>query len=188
MQKIDRIEIKPYDPNWPNAFEKEAALIRQALGDNCLTIHHIGSTAVPGLAAKPIIDMIPVVKDIAEVDNYNAVMEVLGYKAMGEYGIPLRRYFQKGLLHRTHNIHVFEQNNPEIELNILFRDHLRKNPNARDEYALLKYKLIAEESSHQKNDSIYRGYTLGKHDFIQSILNQSGFNKHRFALCAYVYF
>ena len=104
---------------------------------------------------------------------------------MGEYGIPLCRYFQKGLENRIHNIHVFEENDPEIELNILFRDHLRENPSARDEYALLKYKLIAEKSYHQKNHSIYRGYTLGKHDFIQSILNQSGWVKHRFVLCTH---
>ena len=67
----------------------------------------------------------------------------------------------------------------------MFRDHLRENPSARDEYALLKHKLIAEESSHQKNDSIYRGYTLGKHDFIQNILQKSGFKKHRFVLCTH---
>ena len=71
------------------------------------------------------------------------------------------------------------------ELNILFRDHLRKTRDARDEYALLKYKLIAEESSHEKNNSIYRGYTLSKHDFIQNILDQAGFNKHRFVLCTH---
>lgn len=81
------------------------------------------------------------------------------------------------------NLHVFEENDPEIELNILFRDYLHDNHSARDEYELLKYKLIAEESSHEKNGSIYRGYTLGKHDFIQKILNKSGFNKYRFVLC-----
>jgi GrpB-like predicted nucleotidyltransferase (UPF0157 family)/aminoglycoside phosphotransferase (APT) family kinase protein len=182
MQKIDRVEIKPYDPNWPNAFEKEAALIRQALGDNCIAILHVGSTSVPGLAAKPKIDIIAVVRNLF-LDK--SQLEAIGYKYRGGFNIPLRRSFTIRTADRNINLHVFEENDPEIELNILFRDHLRGNPSARDEYELLKYKLIAEDSNHEKNDSIYRGYTLGKHDFIQSILNQSGFNKHRFVLCTH---
>ncbi|CZP95420.1 dephospho-CoA kinase/protein folding accessory domain-containing protein [Legionella pneumophila] len=182
MQKIDRIEIKPYDPNWPNAFEKEAALIKKALADNCVAIHHVGSTSVPSLAAKPKIDIIAVVRNLFFDKSQ---LEAIGYKYRGGFNIPLRRSFTIRTADRNINLHVFEENDPEIELNILFRDHLRESPSARDEYALLKYKLIAEESSHEKNDSIYRGYTLGKHDFIQRILNQSSFNKRRFVLCTH---
>ncbi len=182
MQKIDRVEIKPYDRNWPHIFEKEALLIRQALGDNCIAIHHVGSTSVPGLAAKPKIDIIVVVRNLFFDKSQ---LEAVGYKYRGGFNIPLRRSFTIRTAERNINLHIFEENDPEIELNILFRDHLRENPSARDKYALLKYKLIAEESSHQKNASIYRGYTLGKHDFIQSILNQSGFKKHRFVLCTH---
>lgn len=182
MQKIDRVEIKPYDRNWPHIFEKEALLIRQALGDNCIAIHHVGSTSVPGLAAKPKIDIIAVVRNLFFDKSQ---LEAVGYKYRGGFNIPLRRSFTIRTAERNINLHVFEENDPEIELNILFRDHLRENPSARDEYALLKHKLIAEESSHQKNDSIYRGYTLGKHDFIQNILQKSGFKKHRFVLCTH---
>ena len=182
MQKIDRVEIKPYDPNWPHIFEKESLLILQALGDNCIAIHHVGSTSVPGLAAKPKIDIIAVVRNLFFDKSQ---LEAIGYKYRGGFNIPLRRSFTIRTAERNINLHVFEENDPEIELNILFRDYLRKNPSARDEYELLKYKLIAEDSNHEKNDSIYRGYALGKHDFIQSILNQSGFNKHRFVLCTH---
>lgn len=182
MQKIDRVEIKPYDPNWPHIFEKEAPLIRQALRDNCIAIHHVGSTSVPGLAAKPKIDIIAVVRNLF-FDKLQ--LEAVGYKYRGGFNIPLRRSFTIRTADKNINLHVFEENDPEIELNILFRDHLRENPSARDEYALLKYKLIAEESSHQKNNSIYKGYTLGKHDFIQNILKKSGFNKYRFMLCTH---
>ncbi|KJV88086.1 GNAT family N-acetyltransferase [Orientia tsutsugamushi] len=182
MQKIDRVEIKPYDPNWPHIFEKEAPLIRQALRDNCIAIHHVGSTSVPGLAAKPKIDIIAVVRNLF-FDKLQ--LEAVGYKYRGGFNIPLRRSFTIRTADKNINLHVFEENDPEIELNILFRDHLRENPSARDEYALLKYKLIAEESSHQKNNSIYKGYTLGKHDFIQNILKKSGFNKYRFVLCTH---
>ena len=182
MQKIDRVEITPYDPNWPHIFEKEALLISQALGDNCIAIHHVGSTSVPGLAAKPKIDIIAVVRNLFFDKSQ---LEAIGYKYRGGFNIPLRRSFTIRTADRNINLHVFEENDPEIELNILFRDHLRKNPSARDEYELLKYKLIAEDSNHGKNDSVYRGYTLGKHDFIQNILKKSGFSKYRFVLCTH---
>jgi GrpB-like predicted nucleotidyltransferase (UPF0157 family) len=153
------IEVVPYDPNWPHIYEKEAALIRQALGGNCLAIHHIGSTSVPGLAAKPKIDIIAVVRNLFFDKSQ---IEAIGYKYRGGFNIPLRRSFTIRTADRNINLHVFEENDPEIELNILFRDRLRENPSARDEYALLKYKLIAEESSHEKNEFIYRGYTLAR--------------------------
>ncbi|NBO24849.1 MAG: hypothetical protein EBU93_06430, partial [Chlamydiae bacterium] len=146
MKKIDRVEIKPYDPNWPHIFEKEAALIRQAMADNCIAIHHVGSTSVQDLAAKPKIDIIAVVKDLFFDKSQ---LETIGYRYRGGFNIPLRRSFTIRTADRNINLHVFEENDPEIELNILFRDHLRENPSARDEYALIKYKLIAEESSHQ---------------------------------------
>lgn len=182
MQRIDRVEIKPYDPNWFHIFEKEAVLIRQELADNCIAVHHVGSTSVPSLAAKPKIDIIAVVKDLFFDKSQ---LESIGYKYRGGFSIPLRRSFTIRTADRNINLHVFEENDPEIELNILFRDHLRESPSTRDEYALLKYKLITEESSHEKNESIYRGYTLGKHDFIQNILKKSGFNKYRFVLCTH---
>jgi GrpB-like predicted nucleotidyltransferase (UPF0157 family) len=168
------IQVVPYDPNWPHIFEKEATLIRQALGDNCLVIHHIGSTSVPGLAAKPIIDMIPVVRDITKVDNHNSMMEVLGYKAMGEYGIPLRRYFQKGIEIRTHNIHIFEVNNPEIDRHLKFRDWMRTHSEDMQAYAELKKNLAATFK-----DDIF-SYCLGKEDFIAAIDKKSGWLGLRF--------
>ncbi|NDH69258.1 MAG: GNAT family N-acetyltransferase, partial [Gammaproteobacteria bacterium] len=180
--QTNNVEVVPYDLNWPNIFEAEAALIKKALADNCIAIHHVGSTSVPGLAAKPKIDIIAVVRNLFFDKSQ---LEAVGYKYRGGFNIPLRRSFTIRTVDRNINLHIFEENDPEIELNILFRDHLRENPSARDEYALLKHKLIAEESSHQKNDSIYRGYTLGKHDFIQNILQKSGFKKHRFVLCTH---
>ncbi|MDP4832863.1 MAG: GNAT family N-acetyltransferase [Rickettsiaceae bacterium] len=182
MQKIDYIEIKPYDANWPNIFEAEAIEIKKVLVKNCIAIHHVGSTSVPGLAAKPKIDIVAVVRDLF-FDK--AQLEAIGYKYRGGFNIPLRRSFTARTTDKNINLHVFEETDPEIELNILFRDYLRKASDAREEYALLKYKLLAEDLNHKKNDSIYRGYTLGKHDFIQRILNQSGFNRRRFVICTH---
>ena len=182
MKIIKKIEVVPHDPNWLSIFEAEAAQIKKILGNNCIALHHVGSTAIPGLAAKPKIDIIMVVRDLF---FQASELEAIGYKYRGGFNIPLRKCFTIRTADRNINLHVFEENDPEIELNILFRDHLRSHHDARDEYALLKYNLIAEESLHEKNDSIYTRYTLGKHDFIQNILNQSGFNKHRFVLCTH---
>ena len=77
------MEVVPYNENWPRLFEEEAAKIRQVLGEKCLAIYHIGSTSVPGLAAKPVIDMIPVVKDVFKVNEFRAAMEAQGYEAKG---------------------------------------------------------------------------------------------------------
>jgi GrpB-like predicted nucleotidyltransferase (UPF0157 family) len=135
-------------------------------------VHHIGSTSVPGLAAKPIIDIIVECKD-----NKDSIkpLETMNYEYRGEFNIPFRNYFCKKEKIRF-NLHVYEQGNPEIELNLSFRDYLRNNPKARDEYALLKSNLLKEKSSFEKNNSIFTGYNLGKDQFIRKILEKIGFN------------
>ena len=110
-----KIKVVSYNANWPAMFEQESILIQNALGTNCLNIHHFGSTSVPGLCAKPIIDILPVVRNILEVDKAAKAMENLGYEAKGEYGIAFRRYFQKSKNVRTHNVHVYEEGDPEID-------------------------------------------------------------------------
>lgn len=167
------IEVVPYSPLWPTLFEKEANLIKETLGKNCIAVHHIGSTAVPELSAKPVIDMIPVVLDITEVDKSNSAMENLGYEAKGEYGIPFRRFFQKGGLTRTHHVHVFEKNNPEIERHLLFRDWMRSHEEDRELYANLKIKLA------KKFPNDIDSYCLGKDDFIANIDAKTGFKQLR---------
>jgi GrpB-like predicted nucleotidyltransferase (UPF0157 family) len=173
------IQVVPYDPNWPHIFEKEAALIKEALGDNCLAIHHIGSTSVPGLAAKPKIDMIAVVQDPLSVRNQ---LEKLGIQYRGEYNIPLHYGFSKrGEIDL--NIHVYEEFHPEIELNLMFRDYLRNHPNKREDYAQLKEKLIQDESSFNKENSLFTNYQLRKGNFIRETLREAGFNRIRMLKC-----
>lgn len=118
------VQVLPYDPQWPHIFQTETHCIQKALGDHGMIIHHVGSTSVPGLAAKPVIDIIAVVKN---VEKAIAPLEKAGYTHGGEYNIP----FKEALTKRGQNdfnLHVLEHNHPEIELNILFRDHLRKHP------------------------------------------------------------
>jgi len=154
-------------------FEAEAKLIKQALGDNCVTIHHIGSTSVPGLSAKPIIDMLPVVRDILEVDRATKAMERLGYEAKGEYGIAFRRYFQKGKDVRTHNVHVYEEGDPEIDRYLRFRDWMRSHEDDAKSYAKLKLELA------MKFPQDILQYCFGKDAFVASIDAKDGFDGWR---------
>ncbi len=168
---MKHIEIVPYNPNWPLIFEIEAAKIKKTLENNCIEVHHIGSTSVPGLIAKPKIDIIAVVQNL---DNAMYPFESLGYQYRKEHEMPFRLYFTKKIA--THiNLHVYEEENPEIELNILFRDFLRNSQESCAKYASLKKNLLANKSSHEKNNSRSTGYNLGKNDFIKIIINQTGF-------------
>ncbi len=179
MQKIDRIAVIPYNPNWPHIFEIESKLIKAALGDNLLEIHHIGSTSVPDLCAKPKIDMIAVVKN-GELSI--GQLEKAGFAYKGEWNIPFKFGFTKREKHKI-NLHVFEENHPETEANILFRDYLKTHPEAREAYAKLKERLLLDESSHHRSDTGFPHYTLRKGDFIRSVLREASFNKTRMLKC-----
>lgn len=167
------VTVVDYNPQWPSLFEQEAAKIKMALGDNCVEIHHVGSTSIPHLAAKPLIDIVPVVRNIIDVDLCVSKMEQLGYQTKGENGIAFRRFFQKGHPHPTHNVHIYEQGSPEIEHNLLFRNYLRTHANERDAYGALKKQLAMLHP-----DDI-NTYWLGKEAFIQALLNKLDFKGYR---------
>lgn len=169
---VKQIEVVPYNPDWPLLFKTEADRIQKALGEMCTQIHHVGSTAIPGLSAKPKIDIIAVIKP--DTDPVPP-LESIGYQYKGEYNIPFHYGFSKRVGTFV-NLHVFEENNPEIQLNLLFRDYLREHPATRDHYQKLKIDLVSEASSHVKNQSMFTGYNLGKNAFIQEVLKKSGFD------------
>jgi GrpB-like predicted nucleotidyltransferase (UPF0157 family)/GNAT superfamily N-acetyltransferase len=171
--RIRKIEIVEYDPDWPKLFKKEAEQIKKALGSNCIELHHIGSTSIPGLSAKPIIDMLPVVRNIQEVDKTTKAMESLGYEAKGEYGMAFRRYFQKGKNIRTHQVHVYQEADPEINRYLIFRDWMRSHPLDAKNYAALKLELA------KKFPYDILQYCNGKDAFVASIDTKSGFNGWR---------
>lgn len=175
------IVVTPYNADWPKMFEAEAVKIREALGDNCLAVHHIGSTSVPGLAAKPKIDMITVVDDPS---NIVEALEKIGYQYRGEYNIPLHYGFSRrgGI---DINLHVYEEGNPEIELNLLFRDYLRAHPETCEEYARLKMDLVKDSASFEKKNSMFSGYNLGKDAFITKVLKSADFNRLRMVRCTH---
>lgn len=96
------VVVKEYNPLWVKEFEKEKEVIAKILGANAAEIYHIGSTAVPGLCAKPVIDIMPVVYSLAAADDAADKFRAAGYEYLGEFGIPGRRYLRKGGDERTH--------------------------------------------------------------------------------------
>ena len=159
-----KIEVVDYRPEWETMFKEESKKIKKILGKNCVGVYHIGSTSVKGLPAKPIIDIMPVVKDISLVDAHNGEFEALGYECRGEFGIPGRRFFAKGGDNRTHHIHIFEQSNQtDIQRHIAVRDYLNAHSDTAAKYAALKKKLAAEFPF--DND----GYCDGKEEYMKSL-------------------
>jgi GrpB-like predicted nucleotidyltransferase (UPF0157 family) len=139
-----RYTFAEYSSAWPAEFQRESARLRSVLGSELVCVHHIGSTSVPGLAAKPIIDLLPVAQDIRGIDRFTGLMEQSGYRAWGEYGIPGRRYFTRDRDEcRTHNLHVFQQGDPQVERHLAFCAYLRSHEKVRDEYAALKREVYA---------------------------------------------
>lgn len=136
-----QVIVTTYHPDWEKIFQLEALRLKGILGTEVVEVYHIGSTAVPGLSAKPIIDMMPVVNDITRIENYDDEMKKAGYKPKGENGIRGRRYFQKGGDERTHHVHIYEKGNKEIIRHLAFRDYLRKHPEDAMRYGRLKEQL-----------------------------------------------
>lgn len=110
-----------YSAEWPVMFEREADLLRGVLGAELVAVHHIGSTSVPGLAAKSVIDLMPLVRTLAAVDALEPELRTRGYRAWGECGLPGRRYFtwdRDGV--RTHNVHAYGFDDPAVERHLAF--------------------------------------------------------------------
>ena len=138
------VEVVDYDFRWPVQFRVEAEKIKGILGAELVEIFHIGSTTVENLRAKPIIDIMPVVKDICAVDCFKGQFEAIGYEALGEYGMAGRRFFRKGPETRSYHVHVYEDGNRhDIERHLAVRDFLRKHPAEANKYGQLKKELAA---------------------------------------------
>ncbi|GMN99368.1 GrpB family protein [Parageobacillus thermoglucosidasius] len=135
---VRKVEVVPFSEQWSILFNNEAEKIKTIFGSELLSIYHIGSTSIPGMRAKPIIDILVEVKDIERVDHCNEQMSALGYRAMGENGISGRRYFRK---ERTHHIHVFETGNEHIIRHLAFKEYMIAHPEEAKAYSELKQKL-----------------------------------------------
>ena len=158
-----RVRVVDFDATWAKQFEDESSRILATLREIDATCHHIGSTAVPGLRAKPIIDMLLVVPSLSELDRQDERMQGLGYQPMGELGIPGRRYYRKSddRGDRSHQIHAFARGSVAIDRHLAFRDYLRSHSKVAQRYAVLKAELAM-----QYPDDI-EGYMAGKDAFIK---------------------
>lgn len=160
-----RISMVPHDPTWHRKFQREAEQLTAVLGSNAVAVHHIGSTAIPAIYAKPIIDLLLVVQDLAALDEKQPWMEALGYEALGEFGIPGRRYFRRDNKSgdRTHQVHAFQNGSSQIRRHLAFRDYMLTHPDAAQAYSDLKRELAAKYPSDSE------AYMDGKDEFIQEI-------------------
>lgn len=168
---MDEIIIVEYNPRWKILFEQEVALIREILDQNIVSrIEHFGSTAVPGLAAKPIIDILIGVKSLPEVKQIAiSQLKLLEYDYWFDNRDPKRMFFVKGLppkLSRTHHIHIVDLESP-LWKRLIFRDYLRQNPDEAERYAELKYYLAKGFSSDRE------AYTAGKLEYINSVMKKA---------------
>lgn len=158
------VKVTAYNQNWVRQFEEEAERLKDIFGDEIVEIHHFGSTSVPGLKAKPIIDIMPIVKDIEKVDSFNQQMIAFGYEPLGEFGIKGRRFFRKGGDNRTHHIHMFQFNNrEEIDRHLAVRDYLRTHPEAARQYGDLKEQLAKQFPKD------IEAYMDGKDEFVKAL-------------------
>ncbi len=162
------IIVSEYDPAWPLKYETEKEKIEAILEHNCIALYHIGSTSVPGLAAKPIIDIMAAVRSLEQADAAAEKFSRIGYEYLGEFGIPGRRYLRKGGDERTHQIHIFQADDRKnIERHLAFRDYLRTHEEERREYAALK-KELARRFPYDID-----GYCDGKEEFVRAMEKQA---------------
>jgi GrpB-like predicted nucleotidyltransferase (UPF0157 family) len=170
MQPQDQVIVVPYDSRWPQSFAIERAAITRALGPLQIRIEHIGSTAVPGLAAKPIIDIMVGVVDLADFDSKRMTLDGLDYGYVPEFEkqMPDRRFFRKpnaGI--RTHHLHVVQFESAFWSRHLAFRDRLRKDPKTAAEYAKVKLSLAAKFLNDRDQ------YTDAKGQFIEKLLGHA---------------
>ncbi|WP_207515409.1 GrpB family protein [Longitalea luteola] len=131
-----QVEIESYNPDWQLMAGEISARLANVLGENLTCVEHIGSTAVPGLAAKPVIDLIPVVNSLTQLDEQKQLVEELGYKWHGEFGIAGRRFctYTNGAGKRLIHLHFFEKGFGAITRHLAFRDYLRAHPAVARQY------------------------------------------------------
>lgn len=145
--KDRRYEVVPYDANWPRQFESAASKLRVVFGPS-VDIQHIGSTAVPGMDGKPVIDILVLVDDVSITGTHREEMESLGYTYAGEFVMPGAILFRKmngdTLLS---NVHIFERNHPHVREMLRLRDYLRDNPGEVKAYSDLKRDLYTKFKS-----------------------------------------
>jgi len=171
---VSKVIVVDYDPQWPHVFEALRAPIWRAVADIAISIEHVGSTSVPGLAAKPVIDMDVVVPE-GRVSAGIARLTTLGYQHEGELGVPNREAFRSPSGAARHHLYLCPSTSLALANHVAIRDHLRANPSVARAYGDLK-KRLALEFAHDID-----GYVEAKTSFLVGILRQIGFSENDLA-------
>ena len=166
------VEIYDYDKEWPLKFAKEKANIMSVIGPRIVAVEHIGSTAVQGLCAKPIIDIMVGIRRLADAKHCIVPLQSIGYEYVPEYeaSLPERRYFRKGpseMPNKHFHLHMAEHDSDFWKRHLRFRDYLRTHPDTAQQYCELKKKLAAK---HRLNRE---AYTEAKTEFIKSVVRKA---------------
>ena len=162
------VRVVPYNPDWLKCFQAERDLLRSALGAKVLEIRHIGSTAIPGMPAKPIIDILVAVRNLVDVSDFVNALVRLGYEDKGDGGIVGRRYFVKGTeARRTHHLNFYEMNSSGWATHILFCEYLKSHNDVAKEYADLKLTLAKNFPTDRAS------YTNGKEQFVTAVVERA---------------
>lgn len=163
------VRLEEYNPEWADMFEQEKKLLRETFGDRIIAIEHIGSTAIPAIPAKPIIDINVAITSLNDIGEFITKLQELGYEYIPERRFSDRQFFPKGPSEkRTHHLNLVEINSATGWKNqLLFRDYLRTHPAVRDEYAALKREL-AEKYADNRDE-----YTERKGNFVMRIIEEA---------------
>lgn len=164
----DLVIIESYDPEWPQQFELVRSRIASALSAFAAKIEHVGSTAVPGLAAKPIIDIDVLLQSADDLPEVIRRLRALGYEHRGDLGVPGREAFRSPTAEPPHHLYVHGPDSREYTRHINFRNHLRANPEDAWAYEHLKRRLAQQ----YRNDR--EGYNQSKTEFVETILRKAG--------------
>lgn len=159
------VELVPYDPSWPERFAAEAALLEGAIGGFVEGgIHHVGSTAVPGLSAKPVIDIVVGIRDLEGARQAFPPLAALGYQYF-PYRSWMHWFCKPSPTNRTHHLHLVPHRDPPFRDRLAFRDHLRQHPAVAVEYARLKCELARRYRRDRE------AYTDGKTEFVARVVS-----------------
>jgi GrpB-like predicted nucleotidyltransferase (UPF0157 family) len=164
------VVVTPYDPRWPELFVESADEIRRAIGTSILGVHHVGSTSVPGLCAKPILDILVSVSDLEVALSLEPALRAIGYEFRPDEAIRDRRFFRRpcGGACRTHHLSLAEPNSRHHTATLAFRDILRDQPHLAAEYAHLKLSLAKRFSRNRP------AYIDAKTEFVTRVLASHG--------------
>ncbi len=163
---VKSVTVVEYDPAWPAAFQALARRAAEAIGERVMAVEHVGSTSVPGLAAKPVVDLAVVVRG-EDVPHAVERLAPLGYAYQGEQGIPGRHAFRSPPGETKHHLYVCVPESPGLRDHLLFRDHLRAHPGTAREYAELKRRLATEHRDDRD------AYQQAKSAFIESVTRRA---------------